>query len=470
MARAGERAVVWDRPELRALCPPGAVGYDAPDAGAHAGGSRFSWQRARSSYGSGAHNALNAAGALTAAALAGAEPGPAVGRDGQFPGGPATARAGGGDGDGGRGIRRLRPPPDRGGGGDRGARTLVRAGWSPSSSPTSTPGPARWPAGSARRWPQRTRSRCSACIRRGSGPRTFPGVDGALVAEAAADAGGGADGGLAAGVRGRPDVSGTAPASGRPVPGDGCRESMSWPDRWWSTAATELSARPQASPKTKNAAREMSGFPRGRIRRLRKRPRGRRLMAAPASAGEVFETGESRHSAGRARADCGAGARVDWRGRRPMEARMNDDPRRDRSRGRARSDESRRRTRRCLTRPAQARLSWRRRTRIASSLVAGCGAGLMAGGWLWFRDSSSSRCRRSRDRCQRPRSRGDPVCASLRGAEHDHAGRADGKLYGAVSAYPVVRSLAGEDPVPSRDADPRRERLPVAMVIVAGQP
>ena len=31
MARAGDHAVVWDRPQLRALCPPDAVPYDAPD-------------------------------------------------------------------------------------------------------------------------------------------------------------------------------------------------------------------------------------------------------------------------------------------------------------------------------------------------------------------------------------------------------------------------------------------------------
>src|SRR5690349_15491357 len=30
MARAGDRAVVWNRPELRSLCPEGAVPYDAP--------------------------------------------------------------------------------------------------------------------------------------------------------------------------------------------------------------------------------------------------------------------------------------------------------------------------------------------------------------------------------------------------------------------------------------------------------
>ncbi len=30
MARAGDGAVVWDRPELRALCPDAALTYDAP--------------------------------------------------------------------------------------------------------------------------------------------------------------------------------------------------------------------------------------------------------------------------------------------------------------------------------------------------------------------------------------------------------------------------------------------------------
>ena len=31
MGRAGARTVVWDRPELRALCPPDALAYDAAD-------------------------------------------------------------------------------------------------------------------------------------------------------------------------------------------------------------------------------------------------------------------------------------------------------------------------------------------------------------------------------------------------------------------------------------------------------
>ena len=75
MARAGERAVVWDRPRLRALCPGGGVPFDAPDPRLGPDGSRFQWQgiEVRLSV-PGAHNAVNAAGALTACALAGADP------------------------------------------------------------------------------------------------------------------------------------------------------------------------------------------------------------------------------------------------------------------------------------------------------------------------------------------------------------------------------------------------------------
>jgi len=75
MARAGDGAVVWDRPQLRALCPPGAVAYDAPDPVLHSGGSRFGWGGIEVELSvPGAHNAVNAAGALTASALAGASP------------------------------------------------------------------------------------------------------------------------------------------------------------------------------------------------------------------------------------------------------------------------------------------------------------------------------------------------------------------------------------------------------------
>jgi UDP-N-acetylmuramate--alanine ligase len=75
MARAGERAVVWDRPALRALCPPSAVPYDAVDPVLDQTGSRFGWRGIEVSLSvPGAHNAVNAAGALTACLLAGAQP------------------------------------------------------------------------------------------------------------------------------------------------------------------------------------------------------------------------------------------------------------------------------------------------------------------------------------------------------------------------------------------------------------
>jgi len=75
MARAGDCAVVWDRPQLRALCPGGGVPYDAADAQVHPGGSHFHWRGIDVELAvPGAHNAVNAAGALTACALAGAEP------------------------------------------------------------------------------------------------------------------------------------------------------------------------------------------------------------------------------------------------------------------------------------------------------------------------------------------------------------------------------------------------------------
>ncbi len=75
MARAGDQAVVWDRPALRSLCPPNAVTYDAPDPVLEPSGARFAWRGIEVTLAvPGAHNAVNAAGALTAAALAGADP------------------------------------------------------------------------------------------------------------------------------------------------------------------------------------------------------------------------------------------------------------------------------------------------------------------------------------------------------------------------------------------------------------
>jgi UDP-N-acetylmuramate--alanine ligase len=75
MARAGDRAVVWNRPELRALCAAGAVTYDASEPLLGPDGSRFSWRGIEVSLEvPGAHNAVNAAGALSASVLAGADP------------------------------------------------------------------------------------------------------------------------------------------------------------------------------------------------------------------------------------------------------------------------------------------------------------------------------------------------------------------------------------------------------------
>jgi UDP-N-acetylmuramate--alanine ligase len=70
-----QHAVIWDRPELLALREGAVVPYDAPELALGEGSSRFAWrgQEVRLDV-PGAHNALNAAGALEAARLAGAEP------------------------------------------------------------------------------------------------------------------------------------------------------------------------------------------------------------------------------------------------------------------------------------------------------------------------------------------------------------------------------------------------------------
>ena len=74
--------VVWDRPELRALAPAGGVElvyYDAPQPLLVPGGSRFDWRGHEVVLAvPGAHNALDAAAALEAARVAGAEPALAI--------------------------------------------------------------------------------------------------------------------------------------------------------------------------------------------------------------------------------------------------------------------------------------------------------------------------------------------------------------------------------------------------------
>jgi UDP-N-acetylmuramate--alanine ligase len=72
-------AVVWDRPELLELRAGPLVAYDAPSPTLRAGGSRFDWHGDAVELAvPGTHNAVNAAGALEAALLAGAAADPAI--------------------------------------------------------------------------------------------------------------------------------------------------------------------------------------------------------------------------------------------------------------------------------------------------------------------------------------------------------------------------------------------------------
>jgi UDP-N-acetylmuramate--alanine ligase len=76
---AAPQAVIWDRPDLSALRDGPAVFYDLADWRPREQGSVFAWRghEVRLAV-PGAHNALNALGALEAAALAGAEARPAI--------------------------------------------------------------------------------------------------------------------------------------------------------------------------------------------------------------------------------------------------------------------------------------------------------------------------------------------------------------------------------------------------------
>ncbi len=84
LGRATRGIVVWDRPALTALAPGGAEGggtavgvvaYDVPDPQLDAGGIGFAWRGIEVRLPvPGAHNALNAAAALEACRLAGADP------------------------------------------------------------------------------------------------------------------------------------------------------------------------------------------------------------------------------------------------------------------------------------------------------------------------------------------------------------------------------------------------------------
>jgi UDP-N-acetylmuramate--alanine ligase len=154
------QAVVWDRPELLALREREVVAYDTHGLELLPGGSRFDWRGHEVILGvPGAHNALDAVGALAAAELAGAD----------AAGAWAT----------GRGARRsMRTTPTTR------LRSRQRCGalrrcrivaCSPSSSHTSTRARPCSRASSALRWRLQTRSWCSTSIQRASGRRTIRG-------------------------------------------------------------------------------------------------------------------------------------------------------------------------------------------------------------------------------------------------------------------------------------------------------
>lgn len=86
---AGTTAVVWDRPELLRIAATAgqAVPYDCEAFEPTPEGVRFDWRGMRVALSvHGAHNAVNAAGALTASVIAGADPAAAVGAIGSFHG------------------------------------------------------------------------------------------------------------------------------------------------------------------------------------------------------------------------------------------------------------------------------------------------------------------------------------------------------------------------------------------------
>jgi UDP-N-acetylmuramate--alanine ligase len=86
---SARRAVVWDRPELVALAPDpaAALRFDARDPVLQPTGARFAWEgRGVTLRVPGAHNAVNAAGALAAAVLAGVDADAAVAAIASFTG------------------------------------------------------------------------------------------------------------------------------------------------------------------------------------------------------------------------------------------------------------------------------------------------------------------------------------------------------------------------------------------------
>jgi cell division protein FtsQ len=95
---------------------------------------------------------------------------------------------------------------------------------------------------------------------------------------------------------------------------------------------------------------------------------------------------------------------------------------------------------------------------------------LLGGGWLWFRDSSFVAVQKVTVTGER-----GPDAAAISSALESSARSMTtldvqtGRLYSAVSAYPVVRSLKVTAQFPHGMVIQVTERLPVAVVIVAGR-
>ena len=274
-ARA-QAVVVGPAGAARACATAPVVAFDVAGARAHAGGSRFALARAcevRLAV-PGAHNALNAAAALEACRLAGADPARAAAALADFRGAGAALRAPRRDRGGRRGLRRLRPPPDRGA--RRRSRPRARsspAASSPSSSRTCTRAPRRWRASSAARsrWP--TSSVVLDIYRARERAEDHPGVSGRLVAEAAADAARRAHRGLAAGLRRRRALPARRAARRRPVPVLGAGDV--------DALGRRLVASPEAPSEGRSAPSEASTYLVDDRRAPSRLPR--RLARAPAA-------------------------------------------------------------------------------------------------------------------------------------------------------------------------------------------
>lgn len=125
--------------------------------------------------------------------------------------------------------------------------------------------------------------------------------------------------------------------------------------------------------------------------------------------------------------------------------------------------------------PAPRGLGWRgwrgllgRRTRLLILWLVGL-ALLLGGGWLWFRDSSFVAVQKVTVTGE-----GGPDAAAISSALESSARSMTtldvqiARLYSAVSAYPVVESLRVTTQFPHGMVIHVVERLPVAVVIVAG--